>query len=1014
MANDTKGNDAGLTLDRRDFLKGIGLGTGSAAALAGCGRAPVRYAIPLLVPDEEQTPGVAAHYASTCTACPAACGQLVTVREGRPVKLEGLAGHPISRGGLCAIGQADLRALYEPQRPQGPTLGGARSSWADLDKRVADGLAKAKAGGKQVVVLSRTIVSPTGRTLVEDFLKPYGGKLVEFDADATPASAALEAWRQVAGRALLPALHIDRADLLVTLGGDPLSTGYEPVSFTRQYADRKRAAPSEGELRHVHIGATLSLTGAGADERIQVTAGQQRAVAAWLLRRIAEASGDALGKLAIDALAGAARPTHVEPVEALAKELLGKRGKSLLVSSSDDRGEQLAVALANQLLGNLGKTLDVEQPSLVRRGLDADLLALRAALDKGEVGAIFVMGLDPASQLPDGAGWLKGLKAAGLSVLLGDRPTDALASFSAVAAANHGLESWGDAMVRPGLWTPQQPTVRPLFDTRQSWASFLVWSGAKETDYRKHLMASWQANVYRAANPSGFQAFWDSTLATGLGNGAGTEPGGPAAAPVPAAVPVPAADAVRAPAVTEAVAAAAPATAAVANAPVVAVLPPAIGRLKPARPADAAALAAALKAATTPASDAEVEVEFIAEVAAGNGSHSFVPWLQELPDPLTRASWTAVARVAPKLAKKLGIADGDELSLEVGDRKLTIGARVLPGCQINTIGVPVGHPGASAWLLAGTEGGRIRTSGLAAKVSRTGANAELPLIQWAMDAKERPIIHQVKRHDEKIPAGHDLPFNLWDDHPPGQPPDGPVSPNWQMAIDLDTCTGCSACIVACQAENNVPVVGADEIRRHRDVYWLRIDRYFVGEGDNPDVVMEPMLCQHCDHAPCETVCPVAATVHSHEGLNMQAYNRCVGTRYCANNCPYKVRRFNWFNYDKGDAVERMVFNPDVVVRDRGVMEKCSFCAQRIQAARIDAKREGKDTFTVQTACQQSCPAGAITFGDGKDSGSDVATWKKSPRAFQVLGDVGVMPAITYLARVRNRAGGSEEGKGGHA
>ncbi len=1009
MANENKRNDAPLKLDRRDFLKSVGLGTGSAAALASCGRAPVRHAIPLLVADDHQVPGVAAHYASTCSACPAACGQLVTVREGRPVKLEGLPSHPVSKGGLCAIGQADLRALYEPKRPQAPAIAGAKSTWEALDERVAKGLTAAKAAGKQVVVLSTTLTSPTGREVITSFLKPFSGKLVEFDADATTASAALEAWQQVAGRPLLPALHIDRADLLVTLGGDLLANGSEPVAHARQYADRKRAASKAGAFKHVHVGATISLTGAGADERLTATAGEQRAIAAWLLRRIAEASKDDLGKQVATSLGGATKPPHAERIEALAKELLAHPSKSLLVSGADDRGEQLAVALSNKILGNLGATMDVDQPSLVRRGLDAELLTLRAALDKGEVGAIFVLGLDPAHQLPDGAGWLAKIKAAGLSVLISDRPSTSAADFSVVAAAHHGLESWGDAMSRPGLWTPQQPTVRPLFNTRGTFASFLTWSGAKETDYRKHLMASWQANVYGGA-PSGFEAFWDRTLAAGIGAAPGTTPGAPATPPPPAPPAAPAADLP------------APATAVdmhVAATPVAEpeTDTPTIARtdwLSPAQPAATAALVAGLAGATAKAAAADVEVEFIAEVAIGNGSHAHVPWLRELPDPLTRCSWTPVARVAPKLAERLGVADGDLLSIDVGGRKIEIAARVLPGSQAGTIGVPVGYAAHNAWTLASTADGRLQTRGLAAKVSRTGANEALPLIQWSMTTHGRPIIHQVKAHDAKVPAGHDLPYDLWDEHPPGQGPGTEVKPRWEMAIDLDACTGCSACIISCQAENNVPVVGADEIRRHRDLFWLRIDRYFVGAPDNPDVVMEPMLCQHCDHAPCETVCPVLATMHSSDGLNMQVYNRCVGTRYCANNCAYKVRRFNWFNYDKGGPVERMVFNPDVVVRDRGVMEKCSFCTQRIQAARIASKREGKDSFQVQTACQQSCPTGAITFGDRNDKDGELNKWKKNPRAFQVLADVGVKPSITYLARVRNRAGEPDKGKGGHA
>jgi molybdopterin-containing oxidoreductase family iron-sulfur binding subunit len=433
--------------------------------------------------------------------------------------------------------------------------------------------------------------------------------------------------------------------------------------------------------------------------------------------------------------------------------------------------------------------------------------------------------------------------------------------------------------------------------------------------------------------------------------------------------------------------------------------------------------AAALRAAREAARQAEApgfEAELVAEVALRDGSRAHVSWLRELPDPLTRVAWTPCARLAPEAARALGVRDGDVVAVSVGERRVELPVRVLPGQHPRVVGVPVGYgradgggpvdtgrprESANAFRLAQLEGaGRAVRRGLPARVERTGRSERLPLVQPHPRAEGRPVVFQVGSvdrpvHGAHLPAGRDL----WRERERG-------APQWQMTIDLDCCTGCSACVVACQAENNVAVVGPDEVARNRGMHWIRIDRYFAGDPAEPDVLFEPMMCAQCHHAPCETVCPVAATVHSEDGLNQQVYNRCVGTRYCANNCPYKVRAFNWFDNQPREPVERMVLNPDVVVRARGVMEKCSFCVQRIQAARIEARAQGRaEVPEVQTACQQSCPARAIRFGDGADP--EIASRHAEPRAFRVLADLGVGPRITYLARVRTRSG---SGGGAHA
>jgi molybdopterin-containing oxidoreductase family iron-sulfur binding subunit len=418
------------------------------------------------------------------------------------------------------------------------------------------------------------------------------------------------------------------------------------------------------------------------------------------------------------------------------------------------------------------------------------------------------------------------------------------------------------------------------------------------------------------------------------------------------------------------------------------------------------ALGALSREARVRAAAPEIEVELRSAHAIRNQADAANPWLRELPDPLTRVSWVPAIRVAPELARARGIEDGDVLEVATDSGVVTMPARVLPGQHPRVIGVPLGYVEQgqeNASRLARFDDGRLLFEGLGARIEPTGRRDALPLVQIESSAAGRPVVHQLVGRGAALHVPHHPEATLW-------PEREKRSPHWEMVIDLDTCTGCSACVVACQAENNIPVVGADEVSRQREMHWLRIDRYFVDSPETTDVLFEPMLCAQCDNAPCETVCPVAATVHSEDGLNQQIYNRCVGTRYCANNCPYKVRRFNWFDNKPADPIERLVLSPDVVVRPRGVMEKCSFCVQRIQGARIAARREGLENFSIETACQQSCPAQAIRFGDGADPESDVRQLGQDPRAFQVLAELGVRPSISYLARMRHRTSESSEGE----
>jgi Fe-S-cluster-containing dehydrogenase component/anaerobic selenocysteine-containing dehydrogenase len=927
-----------VSLRRRSFLQTLGIS--GAVSLVGCERLAVEESLPLLQGDAHGGPGESVRYASTCLGCPSSCGVLVTVRDGRPIKLEGLEDHPRSRGGLCAQAQASVRGLYDAGRLRKPSVNRAEADDKAVDAHVASRLAKAH--GK-VAVLTSTVVGASMQAALQAFADTHGATVVEYDASLGAGAGVLAAYAMLDGRSRYPAVDLAGAEVWLSVGGDPIGTGAESVAMARQLAERRRARKGGADFRHLHLEGNLSLTGAGADVRVRATAAERTLFVAQVLARVAAKSGhesaERVKRLTqgLPALAG-----HEQKIASVAAELAAKNGRAVVTSGSRLPLEQLLVAMLNRMLGAEGSTIRLEAALRTQRGRDEAVASLLAKIQSGAVSAVVIVDINPVEQLPGGDALAAKLKSMTLSVAVTSRPTGTADACQVVVAAHHELERWSDTSPQPGVHTIAQPTLRPLFSTRDPLEAIVRWTG-KNTGAQAYVKATWAGLGVKDAD-------WDETLSQGMASEQ-------LAAAMEAARAAPADDG---------------------------------------EPGSEASLAKMFKGIAAPADG--LEVELLEEVGVGDGRASYNPWLRELPDPLTRSSWVAAARISPALAASKGVANGDILTIGVGDQTVEMQAVVLPGQHDRVVGVPVGYgvkdgDGGKAiqngYRLAALNAEGLRTAGLGATVARKGSGADLPLMQWEGSTHGRPIIHQVETDDEKIDAGHHSNEVLWGD-------DRQYSPHWHMVIDLDSCTGCSACVVACQAENNIPVVGPKNMTDHRDMHWLRMDRYFVGAEDDPEIVFEPMLCAQCDNAPCETVCPVAATVHSHDGLNMQAYNRCVGTRYCANNCPYKVRRFNWFDFTPTDELQRLVLNPDVVVRDRGVMEKCTFCVQRIQAKRIHP-----DSEPVQTACQQSCPAKAISFGDR--AGDDhIQEQLHEPRAFQVLADLGVLPSITYLARVRRR------------
>lgn len=993
------GHDLALELapdavDRRSFLKLAGF-TLAGTALAGC-RRPVEKAIPLLVQPEEITPGVALWYASTCGGCRAGCGVLVKNQDGRPIKLEGNPDHPLSRGGLCATGQASIVELYDSQRLKDPHEAGKPSSWPEVDRKIVERLDAIRKQGGAVRLLTGTIHSPTARALIDRFLGTFK------DArhavyEPLSCSAIADAHERTHGRRVLPRYHFEHSRVIVSLDADFLGTWISPVEFTAGYQMRRKVERSSNERSfHIQVESRFSLTGANADRRIMVGPTEYGALAAALAGALTEK-------------AGLPAPVNV-PADARVADLAGRlweaRGQSLVVCGVNDVEVQSWVNSINHLLGNYGKTIDVEQPSNQSQGDDGAVRLLLDELSAGKVAALLVADVNPVYSLPEGEKLAEYIRKVPLVVSFAERQdeTGKLAHF--ICPQPHFLESWTDAEPVSGIVSIGQPTIQRLGHTRSLIESLSAWMGSPRTDYEL-VQQTWREQICnRQHKVRDVQSFWDRTVHDGC------------------------------------------------------------ARLDPPQPSPAAFNAGAVASSAPthlPSAAGALTLVLYPKVTLRDGRHAHNPWLQELPDPISRIAWDNYANVSPAAAATLGVVEGEVIKLSAvrsgGERTLELPVHVQPGQHDNIIAValgygregterfacigpqwieaktsvgPNGRVGRNAAPLLGSSGGYLSFTQPLLRVEKTGQWQPLAAIQHydSLDVPEkmapagqrhREVVREMglreargegsgSKSEIQTPKSQIQnpkseirnPQSMWPEH-------RYTGHRWGMVIDLDACTGCGACVLGCQIENNIPVVGKDELARSREMHWLRIDRYYVQPDGNTSVSFQPMLCHHCENAPCETVCPVLATVHSREGLNQQVYNRCVGTRYCANNCPYKVRRFNWFAYAHGDALQNMLLNPDVTVRSRGVMEKCSFCVQRIEAARIEARRRGSPVRDgeIQPACQQSCPARAIVFGDMNDPASEVSKLMHSPRYYRALEELNVRPSVGYLAIITSQADQAE-------
>ena len=935
------GSDSPPLVSRRDLLRLLGANAAMAGA-AGCSRGAPEYVVPYVKQPPGVTPSRPTLYATTISLGGYGTGMLVESHEGRPTKAEGNTAHPSSLGALGPFEQASVLSLYDPARARELRRDGAPSTFRAL---LADVMAAAT-GDRRIHVLLEPTSSPHVIPLVEQLRRK--GFVVHFD---TPLDrrAAWAGAKLAFGRALEARWDVSRADVILALDADFLAAAGSPMAWARGWADRRRLRGPASTMNRLYVvEPRLTTTGMSADQRLRVQARAVRGVAASILAEvIALGQGSAPDEIGRAARARPAGP-HADWARAVARDLKTHAGGSLVVAGDGQPPLVHGVAHAiNDLLGNAGRTVTYAEPPVYEAGGESHGLdELLRAMDSGEVGALVILGGDPAYTASADRGFARRLRAIAATAYVGLYANETSSACRWFLPGAHFLESWSDSRAFDGTASIAQPLMRPLAEGWTPAQVLAALGGAPEATARELVERHW-----RAQGANGDDTLWERALVRGFVEGS-------AAPPVTAAM-------------------------------------------------DWAAIGRELAAASSAC--AELEIVYFADAKVHDGRFANNAWLQELGDPVTKLAWDNAALVAPATAARLQIATEDVVELRVRDRTLRAPALVLPGMADDVVALALGYGQTAQDLVSAGVGANayaLRDSRSPwfddVSLRKTGETWRLSLTQEHWSMEDRPVV--LSRTLEQYRADPNFAKAYSETRPSlyGLMPD--AVHQWGMTIDLGVCTGCSACVIACMAENNIPVVGKAGVRLGREMQWIRIDRYLADDPEKPVAALQPMLCQHCEKAPCEYVCPVNATVHSHDGLNEMVYNRCVGTRFCSNNCPYKVRRFNFFNYnaDKPDSLA-LAMNPDVTVRARGVMEKCSYCVQRIREVEIRARREQRAIrdLEVQTACQQTCPTGAIVFGDIADPATHVSEVRRDGRLYAVLDHLGTIPRTRYLARIFN-------------
>ena len=978
---------------RRDFLKYLGFST-AAATLAAC-EAPIVESIPYVIAPDKLVPGIASYFASTYDDGSNFASVLVKTREGRPIKYEPNTDAKVN-GCTNAQVQGAVLNLYDATRVTQPMKDGAVITYDQLDNEVRAGIEKAVRAGKRVVLLTHTVNSPSSQNIINSLVEKWE-TFNHIQLDALSVSNQLNAWEKISGQRKFPVIHLDKASLIVSFASDFIND-YNGLSVEGDYA--KRRLPGKDMSRHIQLEANMSLTGSNADKRIKLKPSENQAALAYLYNKLAAKAGVASlksAKTSIDA-----------SLDNVAEELWANRGTSIVLNGYNCGVSEYLAASINHILGNMGQTVSATHFIELRGGDDTAYEALLKDMKAGQVGAIIIAGANPGYNRNNGQEFTEALQKVETVVAITDKLHETASKAQYVVASHHSLESWGDGSPSTGAYTFMQPTISPLFETRQWQDCLLNWTRS-DINYKDYVKNAWTSQGFDIndllhdgflAQSSGITINFSFDQLDEMASKVSSERKG-------------------------------------------------------------------------------LELVFYKKVGIGTGELSNNPWLQEFPDPISRASWDNYLTISASQAVELGLINknlsngalnGSRVNLKTPAGTLeNVPVLIQPGQEYGTLGLAVGYGRKGVGKVGddvGVNAFAVKSNGSwisGVEIELAEGEHEFACVQLHGTLMGRTIVKEVTLDEFINKPAQSEDRKGWNERTKFETHEGPVTSDkadlwtsfdhatghfWNMSIDLNLCTGCGACVVACHAENNVPVVGKQEVRVSRDMHWLRIDRYYSSEetfaqdietknninglfgengslkgfgklenpSENPEVVFQPVMCQHCNHAPCETVCPVAATVHSAEGMNHMAYNRCIGTRYCANNCPYKVRRFNWFlynenpesfgvNYSMNEDLGKMVLNPDVTVRSRGVMEKCSFCIQRTQLGKLEAKKAGRKIIDgeVQTACMQACGTGAIQFGDYNDKESKVLALSNDKRAYHLLEDVGTKPSVFYQTKVRNKA-----------